>query len=287
MRKEICKILKVSIFFISCSTFAKDPQVVIVYSAEGLANPAYAQVIAGIEKINSSAQRIEATNDSNNLLSMLDAAHADRIIALGKGIVDTIYKTEYRERTLAGLMYFNPSEYSGVGLALDNRILVEHLSKLLPTVKRFFIVQQAHFQTIDYLPSNLKSSTTIELREGVDSLDTIRVLGRLLDEVSASDAIFIPANLPKNILYEVSKVAWDKRLILLSTNLSHLENGALIAAYPDDFALGEQLGRLVGRPGPVYENIRVIKFALNRRVAQHLSLEFSPVVLESFALKIK
>lgn len=254
---------------------------------DGLRNPAYAQVIAGIERVNHNVQRIETANDNSSLLSMLEAVHADRIIALGKGVVDTIYKTDFRERTLAGLMYFNSAEYNGVGLALDNRVLVEHLFRFLPTVKRLFIVQQAHFQTIDYVPSNLKSSTTIEVREGVDTLDTIRVLARLLDEASASDAIFIPANLPKNILYEVSKVAWDKRLILLSTNLSHLEDGALIAAYPDDFALGEQLGRLVSQQGPVYENIKAIKFALNRRVAQHLAIEFDPIVLESFAIKIK
>ncbi|CAD6877139.1 MULTISPECIES: hypothetical protein [Methylomonas] len=287
MRKEIYNLLKSSIIFFSCSTFAKDPQVVIVYSAEALGNPAYAQVIAGIEHMNSHVQRIESTGDNNNISSILDATHADRVIALGKGIVENIYRTEYRERTLAGLMYFNPAEYSGVGLALDNRVLVEHLARLLPSVKHFFVVQQSHFQTIDYVPNNLKSSAVIEIREGVDSLDTIRVLGRLLDEATSADAIFIPANLPKNILYEVAKVAWDKKIILLSTNLSHLENGALIAAYPDDFALGEQLGRLVSRPSPVYENIKVIKFALNRRVAQHLAIEFDPIVLDSFALKIK
>lgn len=287
MRKEIYKLLKTSIIFFSCSTFAKDPQVAIIYSTEALGNPAYTQVIAGIEQINSHVQRIESTGDSNNLISILEGAHADRVIALGKGIVDAIYRTKYRERTLAGLMYFNPTEFSGVGLALDNRVLVEHLARLLPSVKRIFVVQQSHFQTIDYVPSNLKPSATMEVREGVDSLDTIRVLGRLLDEVTASDAIFIPANLPKNILYEVAKAAWDKKIILLSTNLSHLENGALIAAYPDDFALGEQLGRLVNRPNPVYENVKVIKFALNRRVAQHLAIEFDPIVLDSFALKIK
>jgi len=287
MRKEIYNLLKSIIILFSCSSFAKDPKVVIVYSTEVLGNPTYTEVIAGIEHINRHVQRIESTGDNNNLSAILDGSHSTRVIALGKGIAETIYRTHYRERTLAGLVYFNRDQYSGVGLAIDNRALVEDLARLLPSIKKFFVVQQSNFQTIDYVPSNLKSSAVMEVREGVDALETIRVLGRLLDEATPSDAIFIPANLPKNILYEVTKVAWDKKIILLSTNLSHLENGALMAVFPDYFALGEQLGRLVESSGPVYENIKVIKYALNRRVAQHLAIEFDPSVLDSFAFKIK
>lgn len=286
MWKKIYKVILVNIFF-SGPAFAKDPQVIIVYSVAALQNTAYAQVLAGIERINSNAQRFEIIPDGVNFQTLLDQRRPDKIIALGKGVVDSVYKTSYREQTVAGLMYFNPPDYSGVSLALDNRVLVEQLSRLLPSVKRVFIVQQAHYQTIDYIPTELKASPSIEVREGADSLDTIRVLGRLLEETVATDAVFIPANLPNNILYEVAKVAWEKKIILLSTNLSHLESGALIAAYPDDAALGEQLGRLVNRSGPVYESIRVIRFALNRRVAQHLTIEFEPDVLDSFALKIK
>lgn len=287
MWKETYKILQIGIIFLSCPVFGKEPQVVIVYSAAALQNSAYAQVIAGIEKINSHAQRIEVEGNSVNFQTLLDENRPDKVIALGKGVVDAIYNTSYRDRTFAGLMYFKSSDYRGVGLALDNRVLVEQLSRYLPSVKRIFIVQQAHYQTIDYIPNELMSSPMIEVREGVDSLDTIRVLGHLLEDSNATDAVFIPANLPNNILYEVAKVAWDRKIILLSTNLGHLENGVLIAAYPDDVSLGEQLGRLVNRNGPVYEGVKVISFALNRRVAQHLAIEFEPAVLDSFTLKVK
>lgn len=287
MRKAICKVIQVGIILFSSLVFAKDPQVTVVYSASALVNPAYARVIEGIERVIPHAQRLEVAGDNVNLQALLDSNRPDKVIALGKVVVDSIYKTSFREQAFAGLTYFKPNDYSGVGLALDNRVLTENLSKLLPSIKRFFIVQQAHYQTIDYTPSDLRLSPLIEVREGADSLDTIRVLGRLLEEASATDAIFIPANLPTNILYEVAKVAWDRKVILLSTNLSHLEDGALIAAYPDDTALGEQLGRLVSRPGPIYESVKGIRFALNRRVAQHLAIEFDPAALGYFSLKIK
>ncbi|OAI00916.1 hypothetical protein A1353_19095 [Methylomonas methanica] len=287
MRKAICKVVQVGIILISSQILAKEPQVLIVYSASALENQAYPRVIEGIERVNPHAKRLEVAGDGANLQAMLDLNRPDKVIALGKGIVDSIYRTSFREQTVAGLTYFTPNDYSGVGLALDNRVLIESLSKLLPSVKRIVIVQQVHFQTIDYISSELKLSPLIEVREGADSLDTIRIIGRLLEEASATDAIFIPANLPTNILYEVAKVAWDRKVILLSTNLSHLENGALIAAYPDDVALGEQLGRAVNSSGPIYESAKGIRFALNRRVAQHLAVEFEPAALDYFSLKIK
>ncbi len=287
MLKVIYKLVKIGIIFFVYPVLAKEPQVTIVYSTTALQNSTVAQVISGIENITKHSTRLEVTADGVNVQALLDQTHPDKVIALGKRVVDAVYGTSYRNQTIAGLAYFRPTDYAGVSLALDNRVLVEHLSRFLPSVKRVYVVQQAHYQTIDYIPSELKTSSTVEIREGVDSLETIRILGLLLEEATANDAVFIPANLPTNILYEIAKVAWDKRVILLSTNLGHLEAGALIAAYPDDMALGEQLGRLVGRTGPVYESIRVIRFALNNRVAQHLAIDFNPDVLNAFTLKLK
>jgi hypothetical protein len=288
MRKEIYKLIHLGTLFFSCLLSAKESdQILIVYSATALQNPVYEQVIKGIERVSSHTQRLEVISGGVNFQALLDQNHSDRVIGLGKDIVDSIYKTTFRVKTLAGLMYFKPNDYNGVSLSLDNRVLIERLSRFLPSINRIFIVQQTHYQTVDYIPSDLNSSPKIEIREGVDSLDTIRVLGQLLESVSSSDAVLIPANLPTNILYEVAKVGWERKVVLISTNLSHLESGALIAAYPDDVALGEQLGLLAIRNDPVYESIKSIKFGLNKRVAQHLAIEFTPSVLDEFAIKIK
>jgi hypothetical protein len=290
MRKEIYRILLVSFIFFSLPIYGKEPQILIAYSGiEASQNSAYAQVITGIEKKLNNAKKLEIDAGVDVLQALLNHNSPDKIIALGKGVVDAVYKTSYREQTLAGLMFFKSGDYSGVSLALDSRVLVDQLFHLVPTVKRVFIIQQAHNQTIDYFPAIDESSPALEVREGVDSLSTIRLLGQLLEkEASATDAVFIPANLPNNILYEVAKIAWDKKVILLSTNLSHLENGALMVAYPDGVALGEQLGRLTTRnEQPSYESVTGVSLALNRRVAQHLTIEFDQASLDLFALKIK
>jgi ABC-type uncharacterized transport system substrate-binding protein len=289
MQKEIYKILLISFIFGIASAFGKEPQVTIVYSGtEASRSSAYALVVAGIEKTLKDTQTLVVGSESDDIQSLLDNTHPDIVIALGKTVAEAVNKTSYRAQTLAGLMYLRSKDTNGVSLALDSRFLIGPVRKLVPSIKRIFIIQQTHYQTIDHVAALSKTSPIVEVREGADSLATIRILGRLLEgEATESDAVFIPANLPNNILYEVAKSAWDKRIILLSTNLSHLDNGALIVAYPDNLALGEQLGRLAYQQTPANESVKGISLGLNRRVAQHLNIDFDQVGLNAFALKIK
>ena len=117
---------------------------------------------------------------------------------------------------------------------------------------------------------------------------TIRLLGHLVEEeATTSDAVLIPANLPSNIFYEIAKIAWDRKIILLSTNLAHLENGVLMAFYPDPEGLGEQLGTLVNAAKFEFENLKAVTAGLNQRVAQHLNIEIEASKLELFSVKLK
>jgi len=189
---------------------------------------------------------------------------------------------------LVGLAHFNPTEYNGVSLTLDSRSLGTQLSRFVPSVKRVFVVQQAGHQTIESVPAISGTQPTLEIREGSDQLATIRLLGHIVgEEATATDAVFIPANLPIDILYEVAKVAWDKKIMLLSTNLAQLDTGTLMGFYPDELALGEQLGQLVTKKNPGFESTRGVNSALNRKVAQHLGIDFDPATLDLFTIKIK
>jgi len=117
---------------------------------------------------------------------------------------------------------------------------------------------------------------------------TIRLLGHLAEEeATTSDAVLIPANLPSNIFYEIAKIAWDRKIILLSTNLAHLESGVLMAFYPDPEGLGEQLGTLSNTGKFEFENLNAVTAGLNQRVAQHLNIEIEASKLELFSVKLK
>lgn len=262
--------------------FGKEPKVFLAYSSKiAASNPIYAHVITGIEnKIN--VKKVDIDDANLSIQALLGQDKPDKIIALGKSIVDEFYKTNYKSKTIAGLMYFQNENYLGIGLTIDSQIMIQQLSKILPNFNRLFIIQQNNFQTI----SQSKNSQ-VDFRIEEDSLATIKLLGKLIEEAEPNDVIFIPANLPKNILYEVTKSAWDKKLGLISTNLGHLESGVLMVVYPDVIALSENLSEMVNKDLMTSENIKTIKFALNERVAQHLTIHFEQKTLESFSIKIK
>lgn len=117
--------------------------------------------------------------------------------------------------------------------------------------------------------------------------ETIRLLGTLIEtEAIPGEAVMIPANLPANILFEIAKIAWNRKIILLSTNLAYLENGALMVFYPDEFALGQQLGELAKQNRFNRENLQSAKTGLNLKVAQHLGITIEPPKLDQFSVKV-
>lgn len=291
MRKGIYKGLLLCFFVISISSPAngKEPRLVIAYPASETSQAlTYTHVIDGIEKAVGHAERLEVTEGSDRVQAQLDRLHPDKVIALGKKVAGTINKTTYLKLMLVGLAHFNHLEYKGVSLTLDSRSLGAQLSRFVPSVKRVFVVQQAGHRTIESVSAISGTLPKLEIREGSDQLATIRLLGHLVgEEATATDAVFIPANLPIDILYEVAKVAWDKKIMLLSTNLAQLDTGTLMGFYPDELALGEQLGQLVTKKNPGFESIKGINSALNRKVAQHLGIDFDPATLDLFTVKIK
>lgn len=250
----------------------------------------YSATLTGIGKQVKQPTIIEIPESAglNAIQPEIDRHHSDKIIALSHKAADMLSNSRYRTRMLAGLMYFSASQYSGVSLALDSQVLKAQLNKLTPQIKRVFIVQESHRRTIAPLPSAITTDPLLVMRESDDLLTNMRTIGQLLEqEVAADDAILLPAHIPKDILYEVSKIAWDKHIMLLSTNLSHLEYGAMLAFYPDLVAFGEQLGELAQHELPVYETVRTVSVSLNQRVAQHLGVEFNASQLKLFSAVIQ
>ena len=291
MRLGIYKRLLLSFLVICSPVYGKDLRVVIAYPVSETAQaPTYAHVIEGIEKELGPLERLEVPEraDAVQAQLQLDRLHPDKIIALGKRVAEIVNKTSYLKQSLVGLVHFNAAEYNGVSLVLDSRSLVAQLSRFVPSLKRVFVVQQAGYQAIDTGAVLSESHPALVIREGIDQLATIRLLGHLVEEEATNtDAVFIPANLPLDILYEVAKVAWDKKVMLLSTNLAHLDTGTLIGFYPNEFALGTQLGQLAKQKNPGYQSLTGINSALNRKVAQHLTLDFAPATLDLFTVQLK
>lgn len=289
MKTWTCKQLGWLFLVLSCTLYGKEPQVLIVYPrVEEPLHSIYASIIKGIGHKISHTGQLEVPEGTDDLQSDLDRFHPDHIIALGKQVAETTLKSTYRDKMLVGMVHYNPAGAAGVSLALDSQGFAKRLSQLAPFIKRVYAVQERSHPAITRLQTDSVTTPPIIIREGNDMIATIRLLGRLVEqEATTTDAVLVPANLPINILFEITKIAWDRHIILLSTNLAHLESGVLMVFYPDEVGLGEQLGALANTSKPVFENLKSVNAGLNQRVVQHLNLTFEAPALEQFSVNIK
>jgi hypothetical protein len=290
MTKGIYKLCQIILLGISFNAHAKESLTLIAYPAvEEPLRSIYASVIKGIEKNVNHTEHLEVPENNNNLQADLDRHHPDKIIALGKRVADAALKTTYQNQIVIGLVHSTPNESPGVSLALDSQGLSKRLSHLAPFIKKVYAIQESGHPAITLNATDTTITIPpIIMKEGGDMVSTIRLLGQLVEQdTTTGDAILVPANLPSNILFEITKIAWDRKIILLSTNLSHLESGVLMVFYPDEEKLGEQLGSLANNSKPGFENLQSVNAGLNQRVAQHLNIAIEASVLNQFSVKLK
>jgi hypothetical protein len=267
---------------------AKESVLVVYPENEVPLQPIYEAVMTGIEHQVGHTEQLAVPADSQNIQELLKPYHPDHIIALGKSATEAISHSGNQAQLRVGMLAFKPPDYLGVSLTLDSSHLAQKLKQLAPFIKRVYAVQDTRHPAVSANKATKPDTPEIVIREGEDMIATIRLLGHLVEEeATTSDAVLMPANLPNNILYEIARIAWDRHIILLSTNLYHLENGALLVLYPDPIALGEQLGSQITNKKVVSENLQSVNAALNKLIARHLNIDFDAAMLGHFAVTIK
>ena len=273
----------ISIICFPITVLSKEHNVLIAYSKASLEkHPIYSSVIKGIEK-NISAELLEFNDDEQDYQKKLDKIHPDRIIALGKSVIQSIDKTSFKEKMIAGIMFFDPSEYKGISLTIDDTVVEQQINTLLPEIQKIYVIQQESNQSIY---SN-KNNIHLEFKNYPDLLDAIRASTNIIEQSDSTVAIIVPANTSPNIVFGLAKIAWDRNIVLISTNLSHLDAGVMMVLFPDAEATGEELGKLAKLNNTKGEYTKNLKIALNSRVAQHLSKEFTQKQKDKFSITVK
>ena len=288
MTRGICKFVLFLILGFSHESYGDPARVLVLYpKTDEPLHSLFTGTIKGIESTIDQVEVLETSNEKNDFLEELNRRKPDKIIALGKRIADKLQHSDYRNQTLAGWLFLNDQGQTGISLALDSEFFSRQLSQIAPFINKVYVVQEASHQSIASPAINPSSKLTLIFREGQDMTATIRLLGTLVEtEAIPGEAVMIPANLPANILFEIAKIAWNRKIILISTNLAHLENGVLMVLYPDEFVLGQQLGELAKQNRVIRENLKSAKAGLNLKVAQHLGITIEPTQLDQFSIKV-
>jgi putative ABC transport system substrate-binding protein len=244
---------------------------------------------------------VEKDMDIPGIRNWLSEQKIDVIIALGRRGLNAATQATDRIPIISGALLLTPGDekanVEGISLAADPKALFSRLLSLVPGIQRIYVVynpQQnawmmklAH-QAADALNIKLVGYTAESLREAVFHYKEILhivdpkkdALWLPIDSTTVNDQVVLPL---------ILREAWDRDLVVFSSNPAHASKGALFSVFPDDEALGRSLAALAlgvesgdSHVHPEIKALKDLKFAINRRTADHLGLSFSAQRQEKF-----
>jgi len=228
--------------------------------------------------------------DVASIAAQLAARNIGSAVLLGKRGLELSARLEEPQRLVVGAIFAQPDDISNgvhaISLAPAPRRLFEKLRELAPAVKRIHVIYGAdsnrwliELARVDAaaLGYDFVALERDNIREGAS---TYRELLREMQ--SPTDAIWLLQASPfldeNSVLQMVLRAAWDRNLVVFSSNPSHVPKGALFALFPDNHAMGRYLGVVIaGRNGhnPALVPLEQLNTAINIRTADHLGLGLS------------
>lgn len=192
--------------------------------------------------------------------------------------------------------------YYGITLNPDPSTLFQRLKRIASGVTRVIVVYQR--EQDDWM---IEQATKAARVSGVElqavAVENLQEAANKYREIlnsqkSGTDALWLPQDSAvldeQAILPMILKEAWDKRLIVFSSNPSFVKRGVLFALYPDNYNMGRSLGAMAGRlraSGPQedsgtqhIEPLRDLLTAFNVRTAAHLDIKYTRDDLNGFDL---
>ncbi len=237
---------------------------------------------------------VEKDINVQGIQAWLKDQKVDVIIALGRRGLNAAAQATDKIPIVSGALLLTPGDeqanVEGISLAADPKALFSRLLSLVPGIRQIYVVynprQNAWMmklaqQAADALNIKLVGYTADSLREAVFHYNEILhivdpkkdALWLPIDSTTVNDQVVLPL---------ILREAWDLDLVVFSSNPAHASKGALFSVFPDNEALGHSLADLaVGVESgdhKVHETIyalKDLKFAINRRTAEHLGLGFS------------
>jgi putative ABC transport system substrate-binding protein len=203
-----------------------------------------------------------------------------------------------------GAVHISPEligrQYSGIALNPDPNLMLQRLKFFAPGVQRVTLVY--HREREAWLVEKAADAARklgLELNPiPVDRLhEAVNTYGEVLsNQRSGTDALWLSqdsAVLDEHaVLPLILREAWNRKLIVFSTNPAHVRRGILFALYPDNFNMGHSLGRMAlelakRSANPKNQGVQVLRdvsIAVNVRTANHFGLRYTKEVLRDIDL---
>lgn len=227
----------------------------------------------------------------------LNNQHIDIIIALGRRGLAAANQAGGGRAIVSGALLLTTEDEErnmvGISLAADPQPLFAKLLSLIPTIERIHVVYDPQ-QNAWTMALARKAAAAFNVKLVAYQADSLRQAVFYYNEIvhkagSRTDAVWLPIDSTtvndQVVLPLILREAWDRNLAVISNNPSYASKGALISTLPDNVALGRRLAGLalrINTDGMAQFNdgarilpLEALKFAINRRTADHLGLAFT------------
>lgn len=217
------------------------------------------------------------------------------VIALGKRSERAVRPLAGRYPVVIGGVLMSPDmqeEGNSIGITLDPdpELLFEYLNTVAPDISRVTVVYNPARDA--WLIEQAKRAAqgrniTLSAQPARNLSEAAKLYKKILNaEQGTHGALWLlqdPTIINSSaILPVILKKSWEKRIIVFSSNPTHVKRGALFSLFPDNENLGRSLAKLAvkqiesqGGEGPSVSPLRDLNVTLNRRTAEHLGIKLT------------
>lgn len=271
-------------------TAAQAPVAVIFPRVREPYRAAFLAIVEGIAKeigARAQVQEVDPSETAADISERIAARQSGTAVLLGQYGLQIAQSLDDPREQVIGAVLARPQQLRegarGISMVPAPRQLFATLRKLAPAVERVTVVYGADDN--DWL---IERATAAAAEQGLklqairrDSLhDGATAIREVLPTLTAHrDAVWLlqasPLYNENSVLQTILRAAWDRNLVVFSSNLSHVPKGALFALFPDNEAMGRALGRMAITPYEPDVGLQLLEqlhTAINIRTANHLGL---------------
>lgn len=264
----------------------------------------FLNIVKGIEARLGTAVKRHALSEafsSQALSDWLDKERVNTVITLGSRGLRAASELPTDVRVVAGAVINAPNEahFPVVTLHPDPAALFDRLHQLAPGVNRVtvvynpqrtgWLIEQAtkaateRGLTLNPVPAKGLREAVLRYRDFLAETAAGMEAVWLLQDPSTTDA--------RTVLPLILKEAWNRNLVVFSSNPAYVKRGVLFALYPDNVGMGRTLGEMVLQAKDT-ESLKIsgglplrdLLIAVNVRTADHLGLELTSRQKRAFDL---
>ncbi len=238
-------------------------------------------------------------SDAPSIRDRLEHTRPDIILALGSKNVGMLATMNITTPIVAGALRAKPANNtSGISIFPDPVVVMEKLLLLSPTTNNVFVVtastsENSYLEEAQIYMDDLGKQLVIHRVAGIH--DAASRYLQVSKSAKEYDGIWIlpgETAIDNALMTQLLQTAWDKNIVLFSSNPNDVRKGTLFAVYPDNEKMGQDLGVLVNKQlagdisEPHFSPVKRLLLAVNVRTSRHLGLALSGRIRSDIHLEL-